>query len=103
APADADPFAGLADAGDCTVVAFTADPDTDLLDDGPDEGAASPTSPAAGSQVNVAGPLGAQFLLWEVATAVAGRLLGINPFDQPDVESAKKAAREIMEQGALGG
>ena len=32
-------------------------------------------------------------LLWEVATAIAGRILGINPFDQPDVESAKKAAR----------
>ena len=37
------------------------------------------------------GPLGAQFMLWEVATAVAGRLLSIDPFDQPDVESAKAA------------
>jgi glucose-6-phosphate isomerase len=36
-------------------------------------------------------------LLWEVATAAAGRLLGINPFDQPDVESAKVAAREMLE------
>ena len=36
-------------------------------------------------------------LLWEVATATAGRLLGINPFDQPDVESAKKAARSMLE------
>ena len=40
-----------------------------------------------------------QLLLWEVATAVAGRLLGINPFDQPDVESAKKAARELLDRG----
>jgi glucose-6-phosphate isomerase len=45
----------------------------------------------------VAGPLGAQFLLWEAATAVAGRLLGINPFDQPDVESAKEAARGLLD------
>jgi glucose-6-phosphate isomerase len=45
----------------------------------------------------VAGPLGAQFLLWETATAVAGRLLGINPFDQPDVESAKEAARGLLD------
>ena len=45
----------------------------------------------------VGGPLGAQFLLWEYATAVAGRLLGINPFDQPDVESAKKAARGFLD------
>ena len=47
----------------------------------------------------VAGPLGAQLLLWEAATAVAGRLLGINPFDQPDVESAKAAARELLDAG----
>jgi glucose-6-phosphate isomerase len=54
---------------------------------------------AADSQVLVGGALGAQLLLWEVATAVAGRLLGINPFDQPDVESAKKAARELLDKG----
>ena len=36
-------------------------------------------------------------LLWETATAVAGYLLGINPFDQPDVESAKKAARGLLD------
>lgn len=52
---------------------------------------------ATASEVQVAGALGAQLLLWEVATAVAGRLLGINPFDQPDVESAKKAARGLLE------
>jgi glucose-6-phosphate isomerase len=45
----------------------------------------------------VAGCLGALFLLWETATAVAGRLLGINPFDQPDVESAKQAARGLLD------
>ena len=53
----------------------------------------------AASAVSVAGPLGAQLLLWEAATAVAGRLLGINPFDQPDVESAKAAARELLDAG----
>ncbi|QIM20938.1 glucose-6-phosphate isomerase [Phycicoccus sp. HDW14] len=51
------------------------------------------------SVVTVAGPLGAQMLLWEAATAVAGRLLGTNPFDQPDVESAKAAARELLDAG----
>ncbi|WP_350276601.1 glucose-6-phosphate isomerase [Kribbella sp. HUAS MG21] len=43
------------------------------------------------------GSLGGQFLLWEMATAVAGYLLGINPFDQPDVESAKAAARGLLD------
>jgi glucose-6-phosphate isomerase len=49
------------------------------------------------SEVRVSGSLGAQMLMWEVATAAAGRMLGINPFDQPDVESAKKATRALLE------
>lgn len=52
---------------------------------------------AVGDSVTVAGELGAQLLLWEIATVVAGRLLGINPFDQPDVESAKVASRAFLE------
>ena len=51
----------------------------------------------SGHGVRVAGPLGAQFLLWEYAVAIAGRLLRINPFDQPDVESAKVAARGLLD------
>ncbi|GAA3689285.1 glucose-6-phosphate isomerase [Arthrobacter ginkgonis] len=49
------------------------------------------------SQIAVSGSLGGQLLLWEWATAVAGRLLGINPFDQPDVEAAKIAARGLLD------
>ena len=49
--------------------------------------------------------LGGQFLLWEIATAVASWLLSINPFDQPNVESAKILARQMVaayiERGAL--
>jgi glucose-6-phosphate isomerase len=37
----------------------------------------------------------AQFFTWEVATAVAGSVMGINPFDQPDVESAKIETRAL--------
>ncbi|PJJ72220.1 glucose-6-phosphate isomerase [Diaminobutyricimonas aerilata] len=48
-------------------------------------------------EIEVTGTLGAQLLLWEYATAIAGRLLGINPFDQPDVESAKIAARGLLD------
>lgn len=36
-----------------------------------------------------------EFFRWEVATAVAGAVMGVNPFDQPDVEAAKVAAREL--------
>lgn len=51
-------------------------------------------------KVRTGGSLGAQFMLWEVATVVAGALLGINPFDQPDVESAKTAARGLLDAPA---
>lgn len=42
--------------------------------------------------------LGAEFLRWEVATAVAGWRLGIQPFDQPNVEQAKVIAREFLKK-----
>ena len=55
--------------------------------------------PASGWGASVDARLGAQMLLWEYATAVAGRIIGINPFDQPDVESAKAAARDLLGGG----
>lgn len=51
----------------------------------------------AAGEVVLSGTLGALLLTWEYAVAVAGRLLGINPFDQPDVESAKVAARGLLD------
>jgi glucose-6-phosphate isomerase len=83
-----------------SAAATNFDPNT------PDEvlvsiGSGSPfdrVQPSSGFGAAVDAPLGAQLLLWEHAVVVAGRLIGINPFDQPDVESAKEAAR-----GQLGG
>ncbi|MCU1544510.1 MAG: glucose-6-phosphate isomerase [Microbacteriaceae bacterium] len=51
-----------------------------------------------GTRVTVSGSLGSQLFVWEYAVAVAGRLLGINPFDQPDVESAKIATRGLLDE-----
>jgi hypothetical protein len=53
-------------------------------------------------EVRVTGPyeLGQEFFRWEFATAVAGSILGINPFDQPDVQAAKDKTREILSSGA---
>jgi hypothetical protein len=42
---------------------------------------------------------GQEFFRWEFATAVAGSILGINPFDQPDVQSAKDKTRQILASG----
>jgi transaldolase / glucose-6-phosphate isomerase len=41
--------------------------------------------------------IGQEFLRWEIATAVAGAVIGINPFDQPDVEASKIETRKLME------
>ncbi len=48
----------------------------------------------------VSGPLalGAEFIRWEIATVVAGGLLGINPFNEPDVEQAKDATQVLLRQ-----
>jgi transaldolase/glucose-6-phosphate isomerase len=43
--------------------------------------------------------LGAQVVLWEVAVALAGVVLGINPFDQPDVAAAKAATNRVLAEG----
>jgi glucose-6-phosphate isomerase len=47
--------------------------------------------------------LGGQFLLWEYAIAIAGRIIGINPFDQPNVEEAKAQARQLLDNPAGAG
>ncbi|MDT7779854.1 MAG: transaldolase / glucose-6-phosphate isomerase [Acidobacteriota bacterium] len=41
--------------------------------------------------------IGEEFFLWEIATAFAGWRLGINPFDQPNVQESKDATKELLE------
>ena len=47
--------------------------------------------------------LGAEFFLWEMATAFAGWRLGINPFDQPNVQESKDATKALLEKYASEG
>jgi transaldolase/glucose-6-phosphate isomerase len=47
--------------------------------------------------------LGGEFFRWEFATAVAAALLGLNPFDQPDVQESKDNTRRLMQQLRSGG
>ncbi|HEX7355873.1 MAG TPA: glucose-6-phosphate isomerase [Mycobacteriales bacterium] len=58
------------------------------------------TAPDPGS--GVSGPLGAQFLAWEFAVAVAGRVIGIDPFDQPNVQESKDNTNNLLEQAGDG-
>ncbi len=61
------------------------------------KGGSSP--PVFESRLDDPGDLGREFLRWEIATAAAGWLLGVNPFDQPDVQSAKDRTQKILAGG----
>jgi transaldolase / glucose-6-phosphate isomerase len=54
--------------------------------------------PVISISVDGAYSLGQEFFRWEMATAVAGSLIGINPFDQPDVEASKVATRKLTDE-----
>ena len=65
--------------------------------DGRLEALAAAGHPVITLDVDDAFDVAGQFVIWEVATVVAGHLLGINPYDQPDVEAAKRLAGEMTE------
>jgi transaldolase / glucose-6-phosphate isomerase len=66
----------------------------------PEEPADGPDRQAQELRLTGEYELGQEFFRWEFATAVAGSILGINPFDQPDVQSAKDKTREVLASGA---
>jgi glucose-6-phosphate isomerase len=72
---------------------FSPGPDLHLI------GLGAPRRPV---DTSVHGPLGAQFLIWEYAVAVAGRLLGINPFDQPNVAESKELTMALLDEAGHG-
>jgi glucose-6-phosphate isomerase len=76
---------GFADAGKDAILVVL----------GPPESSAAPAPSGYGAGIRY--PLGAAFLIWEYAIAVAGRIIGINPFDQPNVEEAKAQARSLLD------
>jgi glucose-6-phosphate isomerase len=45
--------------------------------------------------------LGAEFFRWEFATAIAGSIIGVNPFDEPNVAEAKDKTRALLSKGAI--
>jgi len=59
-------------------------------------------SAGSDSDIEISGTLAEHMVLWEFATAVACAEIGVNPFDQPNVESAKVAARELLESTSVG-
>jgi transaldolase/glucose-6-phosphate isomerase len=65
----------------------------------PGESADGPDRQEHEVRVGEAADLGQEFFRWEFAVAVAGSILGINPFDQPDVQAAKDKTNEVLRGG----
>lgn len=66
----------------------------------PGETVAGPDRQAQEVRVSDPYEVGQEFFRWEFATAVAGSILGINPFDQPDVQSAKDRTAAVLASGS---
>jgi transaldolase/glucose-6-phosphate isomerase len=68
----------------------------------PCPGETAPGPDRQAQEVRVPDPyeVGQEFFRWEFATAVAGSILGINPFDQPDVQSAKDRTNAVLASGS---
>ncbi len=114
-PATGGDLSGFGDWAEQLLAESTGKQGTGLLPValGPDDPAGLPDAPdlhrvtlagepgqAAGTSVR--GPLGAQFLVWEYAVAIAGRELGIDPFDQPNVQESKDNTTALLDQAGDG-
>jgi glucose-6-phosphate isomerase len=65
----------------------------------PGESPEGPDRQGAEVQLDEPHEIGAEFFRWEFAVAVAGAVLEINPFDQPDVQAAKDKTKEVLASG----
>jgi glucose-6-phosphate isomerase len=65
----------------------------------PGESPEGPDRQAAEVDLGDASEIGAEFFRWEFAVAVAGAILQINPFDQPNVQAAKDKTKEVLASG----
>ena len=105
-PVDREPVGAIATYGSDRVFVRLS------LDDGPSErftagDAFADAAADAGHpviRIGLADPIdvGAEFVRWEIATAIAGAVLGIDPFDQPNVEEAKELTRKVLAGASSG-
>jgi glucose-6-phosphate isomerase len=100
-PVDGEPIGAPAVYGDDRVfVRLQVGDRPDGLDE-PVRALEAAEHPVIGIDVPYAYGLGGEFLRWEIATTVAGMMLGIDPFDEPNVQEAKDATAAILAQGTL--
>jgi len=98
-PVDLEPLGAAGQYGDDRLFVHVRLTGDDSVDDGL-SALAQAGHPVITLDVEDSHGLGGEFFRFQFATAVAGHLMKLNPFDQPDVEAAKRAARRMMEQQA---
>jgi transaldolase/glucose-6-phosphate isomerase len=97
-PIDGEPLGTVAQYGDDRVMVHLAlAGETDARQDGELDALARAGHPVVRIRVNDRLSLGQEFFRWEMATAIAGAIIGINPFDQPDVEASKIKTRGLTD------
>ena len=84
--------------GDRLFVYLKLESDSDAEQDVAVEALSRASHPVLRISVQDVYNLGQEFFRWEIATAIAGSIIGINPFDQPDVEASKIATRKLTEE-----
>ena len=100
---DEEPGPPAAYGRDRLFVQLRVDDEADPGQDAALEGLAEAGHPVVTLSVPGRGGLAGEFFRWELATAACGAVLGVNPFDQPDVEAAKVAARTLTAAWEAGG
>lgn len=96
-PVDREPVLEVADYSDDRVFAYLKLKGDDSFDEKTDALAAK-GHPVVKIELESKENLGQEFFRWEFATAIAGAIMEINPFNQPDVESAKIEARKLTDE-----
>ena len=98
-PVTGEPWVGAERYGDQRVfVALRYGPEPGAELDGRIDALVALGQPVVVYELEDLAALGAELFRWQMATAVAGHLLGIHPFDQPDVQSAKTETNRVLAQ-----
>ncbi len=95
-PVDAEPLGAPAVYGKDRLFVYLRLDASDTRQDAAVDAIAAAGHPVVRIGIPDAMQLGQEFFRWEMAIAVAGAVIGINPFDQPDVEASKIATRELV-------
>ena len=98
-PVDLEPLGDVTSYGNDRLFAYVRyTPESDAKQDALIEALAKAGQPVVRIALDDIYNLGQEFFRWEIATAVAGHYLGINAFNQPDVEASKTATRKLTSE-----